>query len=59
MRILVIAVGALQVVAPAWAGPPDGATFLGAPAIGEAGLLAVAVATGIAGIRMVNRYRKK
>lgn len=59
MRILAIVTSALVVAVPVYAGPSDFSTFFGAPAIGEAGLLALAVVIGIAGIRMVGKHQRK
>ena len=59
MKIFRIVAICLLAVGPAYAGPVDGIAFFNAPVLGEAGLLALAVVTGLAGIRLVNRYQKK
>ena len=59
MKAFGIAVGALLAAVPVFAGPVDEATFFDAPVLGEAGLLALAVLTGLVGIRLVAKYQKQ
>jgi hypothetical protein len=59
MKAFGAALGVLLTAVPVYAGPVDASTFFGAPALGEAGLLALAVATGLVGIRMIGKQRRK
>ena len=47
---------ALLAAAPAHAGSVDQSAFTNAPVLGETGLVALAVVTGLAGIRLVRKY---
>ncbi|MBI3785493.1 MAG: hypothetical protein HY270_19040 [Deltaproteobacteria bacterium] len=58
MKTFRIAVVTLLVAAPVYAGPPDTIVFFHAPILGEAGLLGLAVMAGLAGIRLIDRYKK-
>ena len=58
MKTFGVAAIALLTAARAYAGPVDNISFFHAPVLSEAGLLALAVATGLAGVRLVRKRRK-
>ena len=59
MKRFGIAAIVLLVAVRAYAGASDGVAFFNAPVLGEAGLLALAVATGLVGVRFVRKYHKE
>ncbi len=59
MKTIGIAVVALLAAVPVYAGAVDQIAFFDAPVLSEAGVLALAVITGLVGLRLVGKYHGK